>query len=485
MGNILVVDDQKNMRTTLRVILRGAGHDVAEADDAAAAAQQLDADDFDVVLTDLRLGGPDGIEVLKRAREVAPATQVIVMTAFGTVESAVQAMRLGAFDYLEKPFRDEELLTKVDRAMTMRESVAPPAAVAAAAGGGGSSRSVVTGDARGRSRRLEEWTPARGIATGVRYRLIGTSSAMRDVFERVERIAPTDATVLITGESGTGKELVARAIHASSNRADRPFVTVNCAAINETLFESELFGHVKGAFTGAVSTRRGLFEEASGGTFFFDEIAETPPTTQAKLLRALQEGEIRRIGDNRGVEVDVRLIAATNQDLPHAIAEKRFRKDLYYRLNVARFSLPPLRDRPEDIPELVRFFVDRYSNKLGREVALEDGVMDFLVRYDYPGNVRELENMIEQAVALNVDGLIQVDDVRPVEALEVEQPRGAGTVPPGMASSKLQDVVDEVERAHIERTLRDVAGSRDKAAEILGLSPTTLWRKMKRLKVDA
>jgi len=469
MANILVVDDQKNMRTTLGVLLRAAGHDVSEAADCDGAADLIGSQRFDVVLTDLRLGGPDGMEVLRRTRDRSPTTQVIVMTAFGTIASAVEAMRVGAFDYVEKPIRDRELLEKVRLAVGER---------------------LAANDNRGalEDKKLSAAPSPRApallsSATGVRFRLIGSSTAMTDVLDRVERIGPTDATVLITGESGTGKELVARAIHAASDRADQPFVTVNCAAINETLLESELFGHVRGSFTGAIQGRRGLMEEANGGTFFFDEIAETPPTVQAKLLRAIQEGEIRRIGDNRGIQVDVRLIAATNQDLPQAISEKRFRKDLYYRLNVARFSLPPLRERREDIPQLVGFFLDRYARKLDKDVRLGDGVEDFLIHYDYPGNVRELENIIEQAVALNLDGVIRLEDVRPLEALEVETGDRGESPEAAARSGRLQDVVEEVERRHIERTLREVSGSRERAAEALGLSPTTLWRKMKRLKV--
>jgi two-component system response regulator HydG len=275
------------------------------------------------------------------------------------------------------------------------------------------------------------------------------------------RIAPTDATVLITGESGTGKELVAKAIHANSRRADRPFVTVNCAAISETLLESELFGHVRGAFTGAVSARKGLFEEANGGTFFFDEIAETPMSFQAKLLRAIQEGEIRRLGDNRVFKVDIRIIAATNQELQEAIAEKRFRQDLYYRLNVARFILPPLRERREDIALLVDHFLEKCVRKLGRRAELGEGVLDYLTRYEFIGNVRELENMIEQGVALAENGVIRLEDVVPPDsAAKSGKPR----------AKVMQDVIDEAETAAILEALHEVQGNRERAAELLGLS---------------
>jgi len=448
MAKILVVDDQRNMRTTLAMMLRGSDHEVEEAEDGAVGIDKVAAEGYDLVLTDLKMGGADGIEVLRRTKEIAPLTQVIVMTAYGTIESAVEAMRTGAYDYIQKPFTEEELLVKVQKAVEKRRLVGEVSVLAA---------------------EFRE-----------RYKfdnIIGRSAAIRDVLGRIVRIAPTDATVLITGESGTGKELVAKAIHANSLRADRPFVSINCAAISETLLESELFGHTRGAFTGAVSSRKGLFEEANGGTFFFDEIAETPPSFQAKLLRAIQEGEIRRLGDSKSIHVDVRIIAATNQDLKVAIAEKRFREDLYYRLNVARFVLPPLRERREDIPLIAEFFLQKYGKKMRRTASLGEGVLDFLTRHEYPGNIRELENLIEQGVALADQGEIRLDDVITPEMAEETRAQVAG------GPKQLQDVVDEVERSFIEQTLREVEGNKEKAAEQLGLSSTTLWRKMKRLNV--
>jgi two-component system response regulator HydG len=303
--------------------------------------------------------------------------------------------------------------------------------------------------------------------------IIGRSQPVRDVLSRIVRIAPTDATVLITGESGTGKEMVAKAVHANSRRSEKAFVPVNCAAITETLLESELFGHARGSFTGAVAARKGLFEEADGGTFFFDEIAETPPSFQAKLLRVIQEGEVRRIGENKAVKVDVRIIAATNQDLPLAIAEKRFRQDLFYRLNVARFQLPPLRERREDVPLLVEFFLQKYQAKMHKKAVVGEGVMEALMRYDFPGNVRELENMVEQAVALCAEGVIRADDIIP------ESARPAST--PG--SRTLAAVVDAAEKSAIEAALRECEGSRERAADLLQISATTLWRKMTRLHI--
>jgi two-component system response regulator HydG len=450
MAKILVADDQRNMRTTLALMLKGHGHDVDQAVDGDEAMKRVAEEPYDLVLTDLKMGNQDGLAVLRRVKEVSPLTEVVVMTAFGTIESAVEAMRGGAYDYIQKPFSEEELAVKVDRAIEKRQLAGEVKALAA------------------------EFRERFGFAN-----IIGRSQAVRDVLDRIRRIAPTDTTVLITGESGTGKELVARAIHAGSARAEKPFVTVNCAAVSDTLLESELFGHARGAFTGAVSARRGLFEEASGGTFFFDEIAETPISFQAKLLRAVQEGEVRRLGENKPIRVDVRIVAATNVDLTEAIQDKRFRLDLYYRLNVARFVLPPLRERREDIPLLVEHFLSRSAKRMRRRASLGEGVLDWLVRYDFPGNVRELENLVEQGVALAVDGEVRLDDIVPPEI------RSRVPASPTPAGERLQGVVDRAERDAILAVLREVDGNKEKAAELLGLSTTTLWRKMKRLHVSS
>src|SRR5213082_3787011 len=379
---ILIVDDQRNMRTTTALVLRQAGYDVAEAESGEAALSRLLAEPFDVVLTDLKMAPLDGIAVLRGALEIAPTTQVLVMTAYGTVESAVAAMQQGAHDYLSKPFKEEELLVRVQRALEKRKLLVDVG---------------LFSDEFRRRYKLEE--------------LVGRSAPMRELLTKVVRIAPNEVTVLISGESGTGKELIARAIHANSRRAARPFVPVNCAAISETLLESELFGHVKGAFTGAVKLRRGLFEEAGGGTFFFDEIAETTPAFQAKLLRVIQEHEIRRVGDNASIHVDVRVIAATNQDLKSAIAEKRFREDLFYRLNVVPLVVPPLRERRDDIALLAHHFVERFNQRNGTRRTLTQGALQKMATYDFPGNVRELENVVEQAAALAHGDEIDADDV--------------------------------------------------------------------------
>ncbi len=445
MGKILVVDDQRNMRTTLAMMLRGNGFEVDEAEDGRQGGELGATGAYDVVITDLRMGGKDGIEVLRTVKSAQPMTEVVVMTAYGTIESAVEAMRLGAYDYIQKPFAEQELVVKVMKALE--------------------------------SRKLHAQVQLFAQEFKEKYhfeRIVGRSHAIRDVLARVVKIAPTDAIVLITGESGTGKELVARAVHANSRRSERPFVTINCAAIAETLLESELFGHARGAFTGAVSARKGLFEEADGGTFFFDEIAETTVSFQAKLLRAIQEGEIRRIGENRPIKVDIRVIAATNVDLAQAVEERRFRQDLYYRLNVARFHLPPLRERREDIPLLVEFFLDKYNRKMNTRTVIGDDVMDALVGYEYPGNVREVENMVEQAVALCAGGTITMDDILPQAPKRVARNTG----------KTLADIVDNAEREAVESVLRAFDGSRERAAEALNISPTTLWRKMTRLGIS-
>jgi two-component system response regulator HydG len=443
LARILVVDDQKNMRKTLSIMLKGAGYEVQVARDGQEAMHLIDEESLDVVVTDLKLGQVDGLEVLRYSREKAPFTEVIVMTAYGTVESAVLAMKMGAHDYIQKPFAEDELLLRVRRALERRQ---------------------LSGEISLMAAEFRE-----------RYKfenIIGRSRPIRELVTRIIRLAPTDTTVLITGESGTGKELVARAIHANSKRANHAFIPVNCAAIVEQLLESELFGHQRGAFTGAVSTRKGLFEEADGGTFFFDEIAETSPSFQAKLLRVIQDQEIRRLGGNTPIQVNARIIAATNQHLQTAIESKSFREDLYYRLNVARFHLPRLKERKEDIPLLVEHFLVKYQKRFGRTARLGEGVMDHLLAYDYPGNVRELENLIEQGVALAVDGLVKREDI-PI-LTDKTQPAG----------STLKARVEVTERIAIETTLKSTRSLRE-AAQVLGLSQTTLWRKLKKYGIEA
>jgi two-component system, NtrC family, response regulator HydG len=441
---ILIVDDQRNMRTTTALVLRQQGYEVAEAESGEAALSRLLAEPFDVVLTDLKMAPPDGLAVLRGALEISPSTQVIVMTGYGTVESAVEAMQQGACDYVNKPFKESELLMRVQRALERRRLI------------------VDMGFFSDEFRQ--------------RYKLdnlVGRSAPMRELLTKVVRIAPTDVTVLITGESGTGKELIARAIHANSKRSARPFVPVNCGAVSETLMESELFGHAKGAFTGAVKLRQGLFEEASGGTFFFDEIAETTPALQVMLLRAIQEHEIRRVGDNESIPVDVRVIAATNQDLKQAIAEKRFREDLFYRLNVVPLHAPPLRERKEDIPLLAQHFISRFNHRNGARRVLTRGALQKMAAHDFRGNVRELENVVEQAAALAHGDEIEADDVF-IESRTAPAPAATG-------ARTLAQEVDGAERRAIEASMERNGAQLEKVARELDVSTTTLWRKMKRL----
>jgi two-component system response regulator HydG len=444
---VLVVDDQRNMRVTTAIVLRQAGFEVAEADGGAEALEKLAAESYDVVLTDLRMGAVDGLEVLRGALEASPSTQVIVMTAFGSIESAVEAVRRGAYDYLAKPFQSDELRVRVQKALEKRRLLGEV--------------SLLAGDFRSRY----------GLEN-----VVGRSPALREVLDRAIRVAATDATVLLTGESGTGKELVARAIHAGSRRSAHPFVPVNCAAITETLLESELFGHARGAFTGAVRARRGLFEEASGGTLFIDEIGETSPGFQAKLLRALQEGEVRRVGESTAIQVDVRVIAATNQDLQRAIAAKRFREDLFYRLNVVPLRIPPLRERREDIPLLARHFLERLNRRGGDSRRWTVEALARMLEHDWPGNVRELENVVEQAAALS--------DGREIQASDVSFGHDARNASSG-AGVTLADAVAAAERRAIEAALVRCGGDQARVARELGVSATTLWRKMKRLGVEA
>jgi two-component system response regulator HydG len=444
-GRVLVVDDHRNMVASLAISLRNAGFQVDEAVGGENAILRLEAEPVDVVVSDLRMDGVDGLHVLRRALELSPTTQVIIMTAFGSVESAVEAMKAGANEYVTKPFTDEELIIKVARAAEKRRLLT---------------------QVRLLSDEFQE-----------RYRLdsiIGRSAPMRDLLSRVVRVAQTDATVLVTGESGTGKELVARALHANSRRADRPFVPVNCAAIPETLLESELFGHTKGAYTGAVKSRRGLFEEAAGGTFFFDEIAETTVSFQAKLLRAIQEGEIRRVGENSATRVDVRIIAATNVELKTAIAEKKFREDLYYRLNVVPLRVPSLRERKEDIPLLAQHFLERFDERNDTRHRFSDQALERLGTYEFPGNVRELENLVEQAAALATGEVIGPTDV----LLDIAAPPGVR-----IANESLAAAVDDAERIAIERAITASGGDLQQAGRRLRVSSTTLWRKMKRLNI--
>ncbi len=393
-AKILVVDDDKVVLRAVGEILRRAGHEVlALADPVEALAEARDPS-LDLVISDIRMPNLTGIELLRAFKEAQPDLEVIMMTGFATVETAVEAVKAGAYDFLTKPFeRIDDLSLTVAKALERRAL-------------------------KKRAAALEQALDTRSSFEGI----IGQSSQMRAVFKLVETVGPSAATVLVQGESGTGKELIARALHCRSPRRERPYVAVNCSALTETLLESELFGHVKGAFTGAIGHKKGLFEAAHGGTLFLDEIGDIPASTQVRLLRVLQEGEVKRVGANDTVKVDVRVIAATNVDLAEAKKSGRFREDLFYRLNVIGLRLPPLRDRPDDVPLLAQHFVSRYAPKSGKKLeGFTPAALEALTLHPWPGNVRELENAIERAVVLSPGPRIDVDDL-PNEVREAKGP---------------------------------------------------------------
>jgi two-component system response regulator HydG len=450
---ILVVDDQRNMRATTAMLLRAEGYEVLEAGGGPEALELLAAAPVDLLLTDMKMQPMDGLTLLTRALELVPGMQVIMMTAFGSVETAVEAMRSGAYDYVTKPFHDGELIHRVRKALERHRLLSAVNLFA------------------------DEFNTRHGLTA-----LVGRSAPMKDLVSLITRVAATDVSVLIQGESGTGKELVARALHAQSKRKERPFVPVNCAAISEGLLESELFGHTRGAFTGAVRARRGLFEEADGGTLFIDEVTETGPAFQTKLLRVLQDGEIRRVGESTSYRVDVRTIAATNRDIAREVEEKRFRQDLFYRLNVVSVRVPALRERLEDVPLLAEHFLQRANARSERARRLSGAAVEFLQSYDFPGNVRELENLVEQATALCEGDELRPEDF-PLKRIgeRAAAPSVADPAAPRDDGESLAAAVEQAERAAIlaavARYPRDLA----KVAEVLGVSSTTLWRKMKRL----
>jgi two-component system response regulator HydG len=435
---ILAIDDDPEMLESLRKVIARHGHTVLTAHNGTEGLDLLRQHDVDVVLTDLRMPAIDGMSLLKAARTIVPGVQVVILTAYGTVDKAVRALKMGASSFLLKPFKSDTLFHALDTALQRRTLEIDPERRAPAA-------------------------PLPGV--------VGDSPALRQVADLVARVAPTSAAVLIEGESGTGKELIADAIHALSDRSDQRLIKVNCAALPETLLEAELFGHTKGAFTSATSSRRGRFELADGGTIFLDEIAALRPAAQVKLLRILQNGEMSRLGSSETLQVDVRVLSATNLPLEQALARGEFRDDLYYRLNVVKIHLPALREHAEDIPPLVAHFIRRYAAKDNKAITGITGqAMNMLQRYSWPGNVRELENAIERAVVLAASDTLTADDL-PDEVRAIPEKPSDLVVPIG---TPMRDVQKRI----IEETLRYTGGDKSAAAGLLGIAPRTITRRL-------
>jgi two-component system response regulator PilR (NtrC family) len=459
MGSILVVDDERSMREFLAICLKRIGHQVTIADNGEQAVAKLSPESpFDLVITDLRMPGKlDGLGVLGEVKKRAPDTQVLVMTAFASADTALSAMKQGAYDYLTKPFKIDEISVVVERALE-RQALARANAEL---------REIVQG----------------------RYKLghiLGKSVAMQRVFELLRKVATARTSVLLTGESGTGKELAARALHSEGPRAQKPFVAVNCGAIPDTLIESELFGHVKGAFTGASSHKQGLFEAADGGTLFLDEIGELSTAMQVKLLRVLQERRFKPVGGVEEKPVDVRLVAATNRDLEAEVGRGAFRQDLYYRLNVIQVLLPPLRQRKEDLPLLVEHFIKRHAGEMGKRViGITPEAMAVLMAYDYPGNVRELENLIERAVTLETNALIGRDSLPPLATRRAPTPsESAQTTEFPEDGLDLDRVIADYEREIVLKALARTGGVRKEAARLLHITFRSLRYRLAKLGID-
>jgi DNA-binding NtrC family response regulator len=452
-SNVLVVDDEELYRRALERILTRVGHRVVMARDASEALSVVSSEPIDLVLCDVKMPGINGLELVRQIHDFEPDLPCIVITGYGSPENSVEALRAGAFWYLEKPFEQE----KLDVVRRLVE------------------QAIEHGRLKVENRRLQKQLRSRYKFDNI----VGKSQALQQMLSTIEKVADTESTVLITGESGTGKELIARALHYNSRRANRTLVTVNCGAIPEELLESELFGHVKGAFTNAVAHREGRFSLANGGTIFLDEIGDMSPTLQVKLLRVLQEQTFEPVGSSKTLKVNVRIIAATNQDLPKLIEEKIFREDLYYRLNVLPIEAPPLRRRSDDIPLLVHHFLDTTAQDRGSRVeTITDDAMECLVDYEWPGNVRQLENMVERMVVLCGGTEISIDDM-PDQIRNAERPRPAAPIITASGIS-FNDTIDQLETDLIVQALEHTHWNRNKAAQLLGLNRTTLLEKIKK-----
>ena len=448
-ATLLVADDDPGLRESLERTLTREGYRVVLASDGRAALERVQAGGVDLIVTDLKMPGLTGLELLRAAKAIMPDVDVILLTAFGTVEEAVKAMKDGAYDFLTKPFRREQLIKLIDKALERRDLIEQNRAL---------------------KKQLEDLR-AKG-------QMIGASPSWRRMLTLVEQTADSSATILIQGESGTGKELVARTIHERSARRNGPFIAVNCAALPETLLESELFGYEKGAFTGAAGRKEGRFELAHGGTLFLDEVGDLSLVTQPKILRVLQEGEFERLGGTRTLQVDVRIVAATNQDVAEMVKEKRFREDLYYRLNVITIRVPPLRERPEDIRVLAQHYLRVYAAKNGRKLEGFTGeAIDRLEAYAWPGNVRELENLIERSVLLARKDRIDAEDL-PEEVMGVKRP------PRDAILELIGTPLADIERRLLDETLRITGGNKTQAAKLLGIDVRTVARKLERREDD-
>lgn len=453
-GKILVVEDQDAMRESLMIAFRDEGYVVEGVASGEDTIQKLNNHNvYDLVVTDLKMKKIDGLEVLKAAKAANPSTEVVLITAYGTISTAVQAIRDGAYDYVTKPFRHQEILKVATKAFEKKRL-------------------------KDRVRYLEGEIRDKYKFEGI----VGNSNAILEVLKITSQVCRTESTILVTGESGTGKELIARAIHYNSLRKECPFIVINCGALPENLQESELFGHMRGAFTGAIKDKVGLFLQAQKGTILLDEIGETSPSTQVKLLRFLQDGEIRPVGGNKAIYVDARIIAATNENLEKAVELGKFRKDLFYRINVIRIHLPPLRERREDIPLLVDFFLEKILEKLkkGKRVFSKES-MRTLMSYDWPGNIRELQNIIERVVTLSKNEIINVDEL----PLPVEEFTGLNLDPleDKKRKSFIVATLAEQEKNAIVEALNKYGGNQTKVSQLLGISTTTLWRKIKKYRI--
>jgi two-component system response regulator PilR (NtrC family) len=452
-ARILVVDDERSMQEFLEILLRKEGYDVTTAGDVGGALLALESDDFDLVISDVQMPDRSGLDLLRAVRSAQADALVIMITAFATTETAISAMKEGAYDYITKPFKVDEIKLVVQKALEKKLLASENARL-----------------------RLELRSERQ------QRQLVGNSPRMHQLYEMIARVAATKTNVLIVGESGTGKELVARAVHAESDRAEKPFIALNCAAIPENLLESELFGHVKGAFTGAVSNKAGLFELADAGTLFLDEVGELSPSLQVKLLRAIQEKTIRRVGGTSDRRVDVRILAATNRRLEDEVAAARFREDLYYRLNVIQLQLPPLRERMEDLPLLVHHFVDKYTRELAKPLrGVSEDAMQRLRAYPYPGNVRELENVIERAVALTRGEWIELEALPPTV---VERSAEGANVQLPTGGVQLDHLVADYERGLLLEALRRAGGVKKRAAQLLGISFRSFRYRLEKLGLD-